>query len=925
MFSDFVQIPVSTETKKSLIKWKDIKQTPDLSKYPNARIANITGKINDIIIVDVDKPKDGKDEKDGLKMFKQLMKSNPETLTYKTNSGGRHYYFKYDDDINTKNIGVNGYSIDVLSNNNYGIVYDILYNAPIQLMPENVKEFIMSWRNRGKNKPNKNDTKQNQVTIPTSIEFNYLLSDVIDLLNKLPEKYYSDFKLWMSVTSALKSVNLREQWETFSKKSEKYDEKNNHDIWEELTPNIDLTFLSTLQKKEGIKSKLKVHRWCSKLDLFTIEPNEIRNEQYIDLKNFDYDEHSLILIKSATGTGKTTATADLIKKIRHGYNYRILSIVSRVSLSQQHKKNFAENGIDITSYQDIERDQYSDCKNLVIQVDSIIHIDPKKLKNTILFLDEINSLLDYVLNSSTLCNKRLQVYNMLCVIMGCSSYIVGVDADLSDIVIKFFKFFDLNPYVIHNKYQNASGKVTQYKCSNKLIADMKAKLKRDEKFICCFDSLTYQDKIKNELLDYCERNNLDRKNDFLLYSSKDGDDNDLRDTQKWKNKYVFYTPKIVYGVDFVPDAPTCVYAFFQCTSVNPLAFSQMVSRCRNIKHLRYFIRERNSSLMFMNASEIKDNSDVVLKYLEKTCDELDPIKDEFTSSKKKLEERYAEYTRFMEYNPRTDEIVIATSIFDQMFWQQQYYNAIMRSSMNHHFQAILKEKGYNVMVNNDVSEYKIDNKKLTEMVKEDYDNIIDHAINDPDDSLSETEKKVKKAIEKRADILHISIDNDKYRDELSNDKQFVTHLNICSLMNANHDEKLINKTYKEFKVQNITSNAMKLKLIHEVQTIMNISPLCINDRNNDAIIPDDKKDIIKKVFRINDVNLISMYRNIVPGLLNSQQRMVNGVRSREYEIDFDVITHHLDLLSHRNKKMTGIDVTTLNYFGYVPSKPKKLF
>ena len=42
-------------------------------------------------------------------------------------------------------------------------------------------------------------------------------------------------------------------------------------------------------------------------------------------------------------------------------------------------------------------------------------------------------------------------------------------------------------------------------------------------------------------------------------------------------------------------------------------------------------------------------------------------------------------------------------------------------------------------------------------------------------------------------------------------------------MNTNHDEKLINKTYKEFKVQNITSNAMKLKLIHEVKTIMNAS------------------------------------------------------------------------------------------------------
>ena len=52
-----------------------------------------------------------------------------------------------------------------------------------------------------------------------------------------------------------------------------------------------------------------------------------------------------------------------------------------------------------------------------------------------------------------------------------------------------------------------------------------------------------------------------------------------------------------------------------------------------------------------------------------------------------------------------------------------------------------------------------------------------------------------------------------------------------------------------------------------------------------------KKDIIKKVFMINDVNLILMYRNIVPGIVKSKQRLVNGVRAREYEIDIGVITH----------------------------------
>ena len=49
--------------------------------------------------------------------------------------------------------------MDVLTNNNYAIVYDKLYDEPIQTMPDNVKEFIMSWRNR----KNKTTLKDNNV------------------------------------------------------------------------------------------------------------------------------------------------------------------------------------------------------------------------------------------------------------------------------------------------------------------------------------------------------------------------------------------------------------------------------------------------------------------------------------------------------------------------------------------------------------------------------------------------------------------------------------------------------------------------------------------------------------------------------------------------------------------------------------------
>jgi hypothetical protein len=360
-----------------------------------------------------------------------------------------------------------------------------------------------------------------------------------------------------------------------------------------------------------------------------------------------------------------------------------------------------------------------------------------------------------------------------------------------------------------------------------------------------------------------------------------------------------------------------VYAFFKCTSVSPLAFSQMVSRCRKIKHLRYNIQERNVSLMFMDATAIKENYDDVLKYLENCIDALDPVNKDVMSKKPEA--------RYMEYDPRTDEIVIATSIFDDMYWDQQYYNAIMRSSMNQHFKNILEEKGYVVSVNEDVGDYKINSKKLQEIVKENNNDMISRIINDKNESLTASEIKVKKSMEKRADILHVKIDNEKFREELSDDRKFMAHLTICSLLNTNHDEKFIDKTYQELKVQNTTSNITKVKLINEVHGLMNISPLCIDNINHDVEISEEKQTIIKKVFRTKSVNLITLYRNLIPGLISSNNRKINGVRTTTYNIDSKVINHRLELLQLRNKKMDNVNKETLTYLDYNAPKPKKMF
>ena len=54
------------------------------------------------------------------------------------------------------------------------------------------------------------------------------------------------------------SVNLKDVWDAFSKKSDKYDELKNTNIWGGFPPYADLTILNSIKKIEKNKIKIKV-------------------------------------------------------------------------------------------------------------------------------------------------------------------------------------------------------------------------------------------------------------------------------------------------------------------------------------------------------------------------------------------------------------------------------------------------------------------------------------------------------------------------------------------------------------------------------------------------------------------------------------------------------------------------------------------
>lgn len=158
-------IPIKPKEKTPLVEWeKFIKQQPtedELSewfhKWPNANIALVTGKVSNLIVVDIDSPEG------------EMYYGNIKTVT-STTGRGRHLYFKYPKTIVNINrtypgIDIQGEGAYVLlppsvhpSGKKYGwINWDFIDELPIFNFPDNklfpnIKDIIVDERNNELNK-----------------------------------------------------------------------------------------------------------------------------------------------------------------------------------------------------------------------------------------------------------------------------------------------------------------------------------------------------------------------------------------------------------------------------------------------------------------------------------------------------------------------------------------------------------------------------------------------------------------------------------------------------------------------------------------------------------------------------------------------------------------------------------------------------
>ena len=801
----FKFIPLHALSKEPIFRdWKNKYQTD----RPNGNYGVLAGKINNIIIVDID-IKD-----DGLKKWEELIDQNelPDTYTVKTGSGGYHYYFNYNEIIKNKiKLKIEGisYGIDILTDGKFAVGYGsihpktrtkyTLYDAsPIADMPEWLLGLIVASYNISKPQPT-NDILPSKEIIDNKIFDVIPDADFIEALEYLDDTYLNNYDEWLKITTVCKYHDKKDIWDKWSKKSTSYDSANNNKIWKSIKAKLDINFVMSIIERKPMP-------YTYEYTPLTDTQNMLRSEQNNRYLNIEGMNDNTIIIKSDTGTGKTTSTCKLLKDEEY-----ILSIVSRCSLVQQHILSFAKVGVDMKHY--TMEDVYKE-KIICCQIDSIIKINISNVEKMVVYLDEVNSTLNYLLNSTTLMNKRDKVFKTFSYIIKNCKRVIASDADISDLVFKYITHYRrIDECVfVDNIYKNYNDiDAIHMNDMMKMVDKMKKCVSSGKGFVATFDHLKDLNRIYEMVYEEKE------KEMFVKITSED---DDFKNTE-WDGKCVFYTPKIVYGIDYVPlNSSVDVFVFCKGGTIDPLQIAQQATRCRKIKKLYYNVQAPKRIPKYNSFDGCEE---YITNNLNLFVDKLEGV-----------------------YLNDDLEYIARECIFNKLFIYSSYVNDIITSNYKFHFDRILEKKGFKL---SSLGEHKkLKKEKLIELdtiTKGKRQTLIQQII---DGEHFEDREQFMKAIKTRVhDLLKLSDDNNymndpdyetnfkqiltKYQEYIFDNKKLQSHFRVCKMLF--NDDLIFNNfsgiNRKDFNIKQLDTVEAKIFLIVKMENILAMNKYKIKD------------------------------------------------------------------------------------------------
>ena len=140
-------------------------------------------------------------------------------------------------------------------------------------------------------------------------------------------------------------------------------------------------------------------------------------------------------------------------------------------------------------------------------------------------------------------------------------------------------------------------------------------------------------------------------------------------SEELKNKFVFYSPSITFGVDFSINTDQDVFIYIKGKSILPSGSFQQTTRTRNIKKLYYYCNCNN------NQPQYKSIDDVYEKYTN-----IEEMSNDLNSVCVSLNEN--------------DEETVNKNTYFKIFCYNEYVKDIYSTNKLYHYENILKYNGF---------------------------------------------------------------------------------------------------------------------------------------------------------------------------------------------------------------------------------------
>jgi hypothetical protein len=732
-------------------------------------------------------------------------------------------------------------------------------------------------------------------------KYNYLIDDLVvqQCLDNLDDSFLENWQDWIKVTNCLKCLNKKHLWNKWSKNGSSYNYLNNMKQWKSQKDYFSFEWLLNVSKL-NINNIKKPYTPMTKQIFHVKNMNNNRvfdkDYKYYQFTYNDFVNNKFIVIQSTTGTGKTTATAiHTATYLQSNPQYKILSIIDRVILANQHIKSFSDQGIQMTSYKNnkFNFDNYVVCINSLLKVSDLK--DSYDIRNYIVYIDEIEGFLNFTHNEQL--NKNMkQIYLLLIyIIKNCHKIIVS-DAIISDNVINLFNSIyndksNVKSIFINNsfkKYNNIPA--IKINDENVFIDIIKQHIKQNKYFMFLSDSATIINKLYHEC--FVE----EKKDQFFIYMDGHKTEIIYDPSVQLLNKFVFATPSIERGLDFsIPNAQD-VFIYITGRSINSQGIFQQTTRTRNINTLYYY-------------GDIKNYP---AKY--------NTLDDVFNVYLTNIEQNNILNNLCMSIN-ENDEIQFVNNTFFKLFCYNEYKNDTLNTNIVAHYEQQLIDNGFILTTEGN-------NKKLDSEIKNNINQKIiainDQLFNEFVNDHNVRHKHIYDKLNERIVLLKLPRDNPeiliKFKEQITDPFKLLKHYNIMRFFK--------NDTYIEDKIKLLIINNFdckilnniynKIKLIRTIQSKYNIIDFDVKGDYIKNKITKDEYNLIKSTFRLtrniptNNGELILMYVTMIKhicgsDIIKSKQVQNNNEKFMVYKYNNEHLEFHYSLASYYSTKNITLD------------------